>query len=321
MELKLRRGVDFAFERTEEAQLAGQLVNDDPPGAHRPLSPGPGRDPHGSQGKRFRTVSESDRGGRFFGDYALDTYGLPAYIGGVANLIDITKEFGTEEACLAYLEKLRWPRGICCIRCGGERISRIRSKGRRGTVRHLYQCLEKGCRHQFTAKVGTIFNDSHLPLEKWFLAVALMCDAKKWLSALQMQRHLDVAYRTAWYLCHRIRKAMEQEGGIFGGTVEVDETFVGGPGRRGTREARPGRRLLQGTSIPHPDSEQDRPSRSDARARLSWRERLHGRMARTRYSASTAISTRRSSTRPSSGGMATYTRTPSRTSGSCSSGV
>jgi len=146
----------------------------------------------------------------------------------MANLIDVTKEFGTEEACLAYLEKLRWPSGVCCLNCGSDRISRIRSKGRGGTTRHLYQCLEKGCRHQFTAKVGTIFNDSHLPLEKWFLAVALMCDAKKSLSALQMQRHLDVAYRTAWYLCHRIRKAMEQEGGIFGGTVEVDETFVGG---------------------------------------------------------------------------------------------
>lgn len=147
----------------------------------------------------------------------------------MASLIDVTQEFGTEEACLAYLEKLRWPAGVACLRCGGERISRIRAKGRRDTMRRaLYQCLDKDCKHQFTATTGTLFHDSHLPLSKWFLAVAIVTDAKKSVSALQMQRHLKVAYRTAWYLNHRIRAAMQQEGGIFGGTVEVDETYIGG---------------------------------------------------------------------------------------------
>jgi transposase-like protein len=91
----------------------------------------------------------------------------------------------------------------------------------------LYQCLE--CKAQFSATSGTLFNDSHLPLVKWFLAVALMCNAKKGISAKQMQRDLHVSYKTAWYLCHRIRKAME-EGELpkFTGTVEADETYVGG---------------------------------------------------------------------------------------------
>jgi hypothetical protein len=90
--------------------------------------------------------------------------------------------------------------------------------------------LEPVCGHQFTVTTGTIFHDSHLPLSKWFLAVAFMCDAKKSISAMQLQRSLGIgSYRTAWYLAHRIRKAMEQGGsGVFTGQVEADETFVGG---------------------------------------------------------------------------------------------
>lgn len=154
------------------------------------------------------------------------------------DLIHIASEFATEEACLAYLEKARWPEGVRCIAsrdgqpCGSDRISRIvtkegvRKNGRRIPARRLYQCLE--CGFQFTAKAGTLFNDSHLPLQKWFFAVALMINAKKGLSAKQMQRDLKVSYETAWYLCHRVRDAMESEHGVFGGTVEMDETFIGG---------------------------------------------------------------------------------------------
>lgn len=158
------------------------------------------------------------------------------------SLINVTREFGTEEQCLAYLEKMRWPDGVRCLSCGSGRISKFTTRGGvrnryskklgkevevKVPARHLYQCLE--CDKQFTATLGTLFNDTHLPLQKWFLAIALICNAKKGLSALQLQRDLEVSYRTAWYLYHRIRKAMEENGGgLLGGTVEADEVYVGG---------------------------------------------------------------------------------------------
>jgi transposase-like protein len=146
------------------------------------------------------------------------------------NLIDVGQEFGTDEKCLEYLEGLRWPNGVVCLECGGAKISRItrRKKGDNKRTK-LYQCLDPKCKAQFSATAGTIFADSHLSLSKWFLAVGLMCNAKKGLSAKQMERDLGVSYRTAWYLCHRIRKAME-EGELpkFTGVVETDETYVGG---------------------------------------------------------------------------------------------
>lgn len=106
-------------------------------------------------------------------------------------------------------------------------------------ARTLYECLNPECGHQFSVTTGTLFNDSHLPLSKWFLAIGIMCNAKKSVSAKQMERDLGVNYRTAWYLNHRIRKAMD-EGieGMFTGKVEVDETYVGGRyDRRRKREA------------------------------------------------------------------------------------
>jgi hypothetical protein len=91
------------------------------------------------------------------------------------------------------------------------------------------------CGKQFSATSGTIFNDSHLPLTKWFLAIALICEAKKGMSACQLQRHLGVNYRTAWYLAHRIREAM-QDGGVLTGEVEADETYFS---RRKPRKGKP----------------------------------------------------------------------------------
>jgi transposase-like protein len=153
----------------------------------------------------------------------------------MANLIDVAREFGTEEQCLAYLEAARWPSGLACLKCGSVKVAktistvRNRKTGQVSKTRHLYDCLEPECGFQFSATTGTIFHDSHLPLTKWFLAIALMCDAKKSVSALQLQRSLGIgSYRTAWYLAHRIRAAMEQDGGMFSGSVEADEMFVGG---------------------------------------------------------------------------------------------
>ncbi len=143
------------------------------------------------------------------------------------NLINVVNEFLREEDCLAYLEKMRWPDGVRCVKCESDKIGRVTSRGKTKKPRYLYQC--RSCRKQFTAKSGTIFHDSHLPLRTWFMAVALMLDAKKSVSANQLKRHLHVRYDTAWHLAHRIRKAMVQDTSKqLSGITEVDETFVGG---------------------------------------------------------------------------------------------
>ncbi len=160
------------------------------------------------------------------------------------SLIDVAKDFGREEQCLAYLEAMRWSEGVRCVKCGSNKISKFstqdgtrkRKNRKTGEVefvlvpsRHLYECLNPECRHQFSATANTIFHDTHLPLPTWFMAIALMVNAKKGLSAKQLQRDLHVAYRTAWYLSHRIRKAMEEgAAGFLTGTVECDETYIGG---------------------------------------------------------------------------------------------
>jgi transposase-like protein len=115
---------------------------------------------------------------------------------------------------------LRWPSGVCCVRCGNIGVWQIES-------RHQYQC--NGCKYQFTVTAGTVFHDSHLPLWKWFLAAYLICESKKGMSANQIKRTLGISYKTAWYLCHRIREAMKcDESEKLEGTVEADETYVGG---------------------------------------------------------------------------------------------
>jgi len=140
------------------------------------------------------------------------------------NLIDLVEEFkGDENKCKAHLEELRWPEGLKCPRCESTRVSPTAQGS------HIFDCL--GCGYQFTVTAGTIFHDSHLPMWKWFLAVYLMTESKKGISANQLKRTLKISYKTAWYLCHRIRKAMEEateNEPKLTGTVEVDETYVGG---------------------------------------------------------------------------------------------
>jgi len=141
-------------------------------------------------------------------------------------LIDVTRKFKTDDDCLDYIEKMRWPSEIGCIHCGSVKVSKItREKKGKNQRTRIYQCLEKECGKQFSATSGTIFNDTHLPLTKWFMAIALICEAKKGISAKQIERHLGVNYRTAWHLCHRIREAM-QDGGLLSGVVEADHTYM-----------------------------------------------------------------------------------------------
>ena len=146
------------------------------------------------------------------------------------NLLSITKNFSTEDQALDHLVKCRWPDGVRCLACDHAKVYRIDTHGKTKKPRRLYECAD--CGFQFSTTTGTLFHDSHLPLQKWFMAMALMCEAKKGVSALQVSRHIGVTHKTAWYLCHRIRKAMEEINaeplGGSGKVVEVDETYLGG---------------------------------------------------------------------------------------------
>jgi transposase-like protein len=136
------------------------------------------------------------------------------------NLCTLIEQFGSEDKCRAYLEALRWSDETTCPRCKSDKISQI-------VKRNQYDC--DACRYQFSVTAGTIFNDSHLPLWKWFLAVYLLCESRKGMSANQIKRTLGISYKTAWYLCHRIRAAMkEAHPELLGGVLEMDETYVGG---------------------------------------------------------------------------------------------
>ena len=149
------------------------------------------------------------------------------------NLVQLIEDFGSEDKCRRYLEALRWPNGVRCIRCDSPKISRIKT-------RDQFDC--DACGYQFSVRAGTIFHDSHLPLWKWFLAVYVMGESKKGISANQLKRMLGVSYKTAWYLCHRIRAAMieEWEREPLTGIVEADETYTGNAPIRFGRRA-PGR--------------------------------------------------------------------------------
>ena len=139
------------------------------------------------------------------------------------NLTDLIKDFGDDEACRRYVEALRWRKGVTCPRC--EKPATVIAN------RFQYDC--DACHYQFSATSGTIFHDTHLPHTKWFLATYLLCESKKGMSACQIQRTLGISYKTAWYLCHRIRAAMlEVAPEKLSGTVEIDETYVGGKARR-----------------------------------------------------------------------------------------
>lgn len=140
------------------------------------------------------------------------------------DLPTLIAEYGSEERCRAYLEGIRWPDGVRCPRCESAKISRIAKRGQ-------FDC--DSCRYQFSVTAGTIFHDSHLPLWKWFLAVYVIGESKKGISANQLKRMLGVSYKTAWYLCHRIRATMHDDlAELLSGIVEVDEAHFGGRGSR-----------------------------------------------------------------------------------------
>jgi len=150
------------------------------------------------------------------------------------NLLD--PRFTDPVAAAEYLESVRWPDRVACPHCGeSEREPyRLNSKA---TTRRLWKC--RACRKQFTVMVGTIFESSHVPLNKWLAAFYLLCSSKKGMSAHQLHRMLDVTYKTAWFMFHRIREAMKDDAftSRMGGVIEADETYIGGK-RRGSRRTK-----------------------------------------------------------------------------------
>jgi transposase-like protein len=138
--------------------------------------------------------------------------------------------FHDEQAAFDFVERIIWPDGAHCCHCGAtDRLTSVKPNPEKRVRYGLKKCGH--CKGQFTVRMGTIFEESKLPLHKWLQAIYLMCSSKKGVSALQLSRTLEITYKTAWFLAHRIREAMKDGSlppiGGAGKVIEVDETFIG----------------------------------------------------------------------------------------------
>lgn len=146
------------------------------------------------------------------------------------NLLAIFTRFPDQEACIAHLEKVRWGEDAHCPHCGSPTVARKSESGRMGR----WNC--RACASSFNVLSGTIFEKTRIPLQKWFLAIGILVNAKKSVSSLQLARDLDMNQKSAWYMQQRIRAAMlTDEGDLLQGIVEADETYVGGKPRKGNK--------------------------------------------------------------------------------------
>ena len=123
-----------------------------------------------------------------------------------ASFFEELGELNAEEQCIRYLEQVRWPDGLVCVRkgCSSRRITTFDIKGKTGKTRHMYECID--CHYQYSITTGTIFHNSHLPLSKWFFAIHLMCSTENGVSAKDLERRLKVNYRTALHMLQRLRR-------------------------------------------------------------------------------------------------------------------
>ena len=143
----------------------------------------------------------------------------------MTSIIHIYRRFPTPESCIKHLEQVRWQGKPLCPYCGAEKASKHTEKHKT-----RWQC--GWCHKSFSVTVGTIFHNSHVDLQRWFLLIALMFSAKKGLSAMQAARDLEMRRPTVWSMMHRIRAAMTDDGKLLAGIVEMDETYIGGKPRR-----------------------------------------------------------------------------------------
>jgi len=148
------------------------------------------------------------------------------------NIVSVYRQFPTEKSCIKHLETVKWKGIPSCPYCKSTKSTPMPKEER-------YHC--NTCNTTYSVTVGTIFHNTKLDLQKWFLGVALMLNAKKGLSARQLARDLEVNKNTAWFMAMRIRKAMLDDGALLKGIVEMDETYVGGKPRKGGRPGKRGR--------------------------------------------------------------------------------
>ena len=139
-------------------------------------------------------------------------------------LIEAVKQFGDEEAAEVMFIEARWPNGVACPMCGSLNVQERPTR-----KPQPFRCRD--CRKDFSVKTDTVMQGSNIPLHKWALAVFLLNTSLKGVSSMKLHRDLGISQPSAWHLAHRIRKAWETDGGLFGGPVEVDETYIGGKER------------------------------------------------------------------------------------------
>jgi len=147
------------------------------------------------------------------------------------DLIEVFQKFPTQEACFTHLESIRWGDTPTCPFCHSENVARKAEKGRSGR----WNCHE--CKSSFNVLSGTIFEKTRVDLQKWFLAISLMLNAKKSLSSYELARNIETSHQTALYIQHRIRAAMTDNDRVLQGVIEADETFVGGRPRRANKKS------------------------------------------------------------------------------------
>ncbi len=160
---------------------------------------------------------------------------LPSGTDSDLNLVALTELFTNENKAREFLEKRRWPNGPVCPHCNGTQVYVLKPKdGSKNPVPPgVYKC--GNCRKKFTLRIGTVFEESKLPLSKWLMAFHLLSSSKKGMSSHQIARELRITVKSAWFLTHRIREAMKDGplAELLKGQVEVDETYVGGKPRKG----------------------------------------------------------------------------------------
>lgn len=156
------------------------------------------------------------------------------------NLVTLAQEYSSEDKARELLERLLWPHGPVCPHCKNHKekaIYKLTPKEGSKTRKGWYKC--GACRKQFTVTVGTVFEDSHIPISKWMMAFFILCSSKKSISALQLSRMLNLGYQAAWFMAHRLRFAFADDGKMkLKGVVEIDETFIGGKGELRTKLSR-----------------------------------------------------------------------------------
>ena len=138
-----------------------------------------------------------------------------------SNLMEMVQVFSDEAKCIKHFRAVRWPNGVSCPHCGSLKVYTLANE--------THKCGEELCAQKFSVRYDTIFEDSKLPLQKWFMAIYLVTSHKKGISSCQLARDIGITQKSAWHMLHRIRAAIELDRTIpLDGTVEIDETYVGG---------------------------------------------------------------------------------------------